>query len=165
MSYKDGEKYCQMCLETRGFTVIDRTQDPEFWIKDIDFTASKDGRSFNIEAKWDYKLPYYGTMFLELMTNVEQNKLGWARYTAADYIWYGDAKNLIFYIFRTEDMRKYLEDHKTEYYLRTAKDFDYYGNIRKTSLGAIVPIGSFKKAVRVQEMDIRSILQPPLLSL
>lgn len=83
-------------------------------------------------------------MFLELLTNIQENKQGWANYTEADFIFYGDAKNKLFYIFSVEDMRQYLKTHTGEY--RTLIANDYYQNtsiIRKQSLGAIVPIASF----------------------
>ena len=89
-------------------------------------------------------------MFLELLTNIQENKQGWANYTEANYIFYGDAKNKIFYVFRADDMRKYLREYKDDYSLKIAKDYNSYdGSIKKESLGAIVPIGLFRQKVRV----------------
>ena len=94
--------------------------------------------------KWDSRISTSGAMFLELITNIQENKQGWANYTEADYIFYGDARNKIFYIFSVADMRQYLKTHTGEY--RTLVANDYYQNtsiIRKQSLGAIVPLVSF----------------------
>lgn len=83
-------------------------------------------------------------MFLELLTNIQENKQGWANYTEADFIFYGDSRNRLFYIFSVEDMRQYLKTQTGKYRTLVANDYNYYtGQIRKQSLGAIVPIASF----------------------
>ena len=46
--------------------------------------------------------------FFELMTDIERNRPGWANYTQADYIFYGDSKGRKFYVFQAEAMREYL---------------------------------------------------------
>jgi len=47
-------------------------------------------------------------------------------------------------------MRAYLQTHKAEYETREAKDYNRQtGEVKKISIGAIVPIGLFKRAVRV----------------
>lgn len=132
-------------MKANNFTVIDRRNNKEYWGKDIDITAEKQGFSANIEIKWDTKINKSGAMFLELLTNIQENKLGWANFTEADYIFYGDAQRKVFYIFRVEDMREYLREYKSEYETRVANDYNYHnGLIRKQSLGAIVPIGLFR---------------------
>ena len=153
--FQRGEDLARKCLEANGFDVIDRTHSPAYWEKDIDFTAIKDGRQFNIEVKWDSKIHNSGAMFLELITDTQNNQRGWANYTEADYIFYGDAKRQIFYIFAAADMRAYLQTHKAEYETREAKDYNRHtGEVKKISMGAIVPIGLFKRAVRVQELSV-----------
>ncbi len=155
LKYQVGEMFARKCLQANGYQVIDRTQQQEYWKKDIDLTASKDGYISQLEIKWDTKIHKSGAMFIELLTNIQENKQGWMNYTQADYIWYGDAERKVFYIFRAEDMRRYLREHKGEYETRIANDYNYLdGSIRKQSLGAIVPIGHFRQFVRVQELDI-----------
>ena len=44
-------------------------------------------------------------MFLELLTDIQGNRPGWANYTEADFIFYGDAERQIFYIFPVGAMR------------------------------------------------------------
>lgn len=95
--------------------MIDRRESPEYWKKDIDFSVSKDGKSFDIEVKWDNKINDSGAMFLELITNIQEGRIGWANYTEADFIFYGDAMRQVFYVFRVEDMREYIKTHIGEY--------------------------------------------------
>ena len=161
MSYfREGETLAKQCLEKNGFTVIDRSDQPEYWAKDIDITAEKKGFSAEIEVKWDNWISKTGTMFLELLTNIQENKQGWANYTEADFIFYGDAKNKLFYVFGADDMRKYLREHKEDYQLKIANDYNSFdGSIRKQSLGAIVPIGLFRQKVKVQEIRIQERLK------
>lgn len=42
-------------------------------------------------------------------------------------------------------MREYLELYKNEYEERSAKDYKWNGEVKKISLGAVVPIGLYKK--------------------
>ena len=105
VNYQYGEELARKCLEANGFYVIDRRNQPIYWRKDIDLTAIKGNYSADIEVKWDQKISTSGAMFFELLTNIQENQLGWANYTQCDYVFYGDAQKLVFYIFRAEDMR------------------------------------------------------------
>jgi len=89
------------------------------------------------------------SFFFELMTDVRLNKVGWATYTQSDYIFYGDSQSKRFYVFKTSEMREYLQAHDAEYETRIATDYNRDGTIRKQSLGAIVPIELFCKSVSV----------------
>ncbi len=122
----------KLCLEANNFIVIDRREQPQYWVKDIDFTVSKNGFTADIEIKWDAKINDSGAMFFELLTNIQENQLGWANYTQADYIWYGDAKSQIFYIFKVDDMRQFLKEFKGEYETKVANDYNSRdGSIKK----------------------------------
>ncbi len=153
--YKYGEELAIKYLKDKGYTVIDRREDSDYWKKDIDITAIKEQQSFNIEIKWDNKISKSRALFIELITDIQQNKQGWINYTEADYIFYGDSINHIFYVFSTGDMRKYLKEHKEDYQTRIATD--YYKDtaiIRKQSLGAVVPLESLRHAIRIQQISL-----------
>ena len=152
--YKSGEELAIKCLLARGFQITDQRNNPEYWIRDIDITATKDGVSSNIEIKWDSRIGISNAYFFELYTDIDKNKLGWANYTQADYIFYGDSRSKCFYVFKSADMRRYLEEHKGEYETRMASDYRRDGTVRKRALGAIVPIGKFEQSVSVQKIDI-----------
>lgn len=154
--FQRGEALAMKCLTANGFEIIDRRNDPEYWKRDIDFTTIKDGIEKQIEVKWDSKINRSGALFFELLTDIQWNRPGWAAYTEADYIFYGDAVQQLFYVFSVGDMRNYLKQHPGEYETRIANDYDRRsGEVRKQSLGAIVPLGRFKQAVPVQVIDIR----------
>ena len=155
-NYKTGEYYAKQCLAYNDFQVIDRTEDNNYWIRDIDFTAIKDNRTFEIEVKYDTRISKSNNLYLELIPDIQKNKLGWAQYTEADIIFYGDANNLIFYVFAVDDMRRFLNEHKEKYETRIATDYNYHdGSIYKQSVGAVVPLPIFKQYVNVQIIDIR----------
>ena len=83
----------------------------------------------NIEIKWDSRIGISNAYFFELYTDIDKDKLGWANYTEADYIFYGDSKSKYFYVFKSVDMRKYLEEHKGEYETRIASDYKRDGTV------------------------------------
>lgn len=154
-NYKTGEQLARRCLEANGYQVIDRRESREYWLKDVDFSVSKNGKSFDIEVKWDNKISDSGAMFIELITNIQEGRIGWANYTEADVIFYGDAMRQVFYVFGVDDMREYIKTHIGEYRTQTANDYNKNtGQIVKQSLGAIVPIEDFKHYYEVQEIDI-----------
>ena len=84
-----------------------------------------------IEIKWDSRIGISNAYFFELYTDIDKDKLGWANYTEADYIFYGDSKSKYFYVFKSADMRKYLEEHKGEYETRIASDYKRDGTVRE----------------------------------
>ena len=156
IEYEKGEALAMQCLIANGFQIIDRRDSPDYWKKDIDFTAVKDGRRQEIEVKWDSRINRSGALFFELLTDIQANKSGWANYTNADYIFYGDAGRMVFYVFPVASMRDYLREHRGEYETRIATDYDRRtGRVRKQSLGAIVPLTIFRQCVDVQEIDIK----------
>ena len=101
--------------------------------------------------KWDSIISNNGNFFIELVTDVEKDKPGWFNYTEADFIFYGDSKNKLFYVFRTDDMRKYLDS--IDYQTRTSKENRYDGS-EKISKGAIIPIEDYRKEYQIQVIDI-----------
>ena len=160
IDYEKGEALAMQCLTANGFQIIDRRDSPDYWKTDIDFTAVKDGKSQEIEVKWDSRISKSGAMFFELLTNIQANEPGWATYTEADYIFYGDAVKRLFYVFPVPAMRGYLKNHLGEYETRIATDFDRRtGAIKKQSLGAIVPLVKFQQSVLVDVIDIEQRLK------
>lgn len=154
-NFKAGEEYAIKCLQHSGYNVIDRRQQPEYWAMDIDFTAIKDGRTIEIEVKWDSRIHKSGALFFELLADIQKGALGWSMYSCADYIFYGSAAQKVFYVFEAAEMRRYLERHKGEYETRKATDYDIRtGAIKKQSLGAIIPLAAFCKEVPVQVIEI-----------
>lgn len=91
-----------------------------------------------------------GCMFMELITDLLENKIGWLQYTQADYIFYGDAINKKVYVFNPVDMRNYLKRYPHEYYIKSSRD----NRANKYSIGAIVNPANYKKHFTILEIEL-----------
>ena len=143
-----GELRAYNYLQDNGWTVQDVTNNPEFWDKDIDFVVSSGSQSLTIEVKWDSRIHATGNMFIETVTDLDKSKCGWFSYCQADYIYYGDSYNQLFYVFKTDDLRKFVSSHMMEE--RKAPDYNYRGILKKVSQGMLVPIKQFSQSYDVQ---------------
>lgn len=143
-----GEVKAYEYLIRNGYSVQDTTENELYYSKDIDLIAIKDNKSISIEVKWDSRIHQTGNMFIETSSNVEQKKMGWYLFCQADYLFYGDSVNEIFYILKMDDLRDYLENNFTEQ--RNAADYKCNGSLRKLSRGELVPIADFSKKYNVQ---------------
>lgn len=95
-----GEVEAQNYLLKNGWKVKNLTACKDFFSKDIDFLIERDQERFYIEVKWDTRIKHTGNMFIEVSADIENNKDGWYNYCEADFIFYGDALNKLFYVFR-----------------------------------------------------------------
>lgn len=97
---KQGERLFQQIMENRKYKVVDVSQNPEYWDKDIDFilTSSTSGDTKTFEVKWDSKIHNTNNLFLELTNTHSKGGLGWFAFCQADFLAYGDAVNHKFYI-------------------------------------------------------------------
>lgn len=87
-------------------------------------------------------------MFIETITDLDRSKGGWFSFCQADYIYYGDSKNELFYVFKTEDLRSFVSSRMMEE--RKAADYNYRGILKKVSQGMLVPIKEFSQSYDVQ---------------
>ena len=92
-------------------------------------------------------------MFIETITDLDKSKDGWFKFCQAEYIFYGDSKNELFYIFRTDDLRQFVSDNLMPE--RKAADYRYNGKVKKVSQGMIVPISMFKERYNVQTIRLK----------
>ena len=143
-----GEENAYKYLVQQGYEVEDVSKNPEYWDQDIDLIATKDDEQMCVEVKWDSRIHQTGNMFIEISSNLEEGKDGWFLFCRADYLFYGDSINRIFYIIKMDDLREYLQQNQTEQ--RNAPDYRYNGTIRKRSRGEIVPIDDFTQKYKVQ---------------
>lgn len=96
-----------------GWIVQDTSNDPKYWKQDVDFIITdKEGIDRKIEIKWDYRIHQTNNFFIETVSSVRINSDGWIKKTKAEMIFYGDAKNRIFYCFNPIDMLEYCDKHK-----------------------------------------------------
>ncbi len=96
-------------------------------------------------------------MFIETITDLDKSKAGWFQFCQAEYIFYGDSKNELFYIFKTDDLRQFVSDNLMQE--RKAADYRYNGEVKKVSQGMIVPIEQFRKNYNVQVIKLKEACQ------
>ena len=105
---KQGEQLFQQIMESRGYTVEDVSNNPQYWYKDIDFivTSSTSGETKTFEVKWDTKINTTGNLFLEYESLYSKGGKGWFEFCEADFLAYGDAVTKVFYIIDMEQLRQ-----------------------------------------------------------
>lgn len=152
---KIGEIKAYNYLISQGYTVRDVTDNSDYWYQDIDFIAQKNEICKTLEVKWDYRISETHNMFIEQITNIDkgyESGKGWYRYCKSDEIWYGDAINNIFYVFRFDDLKHYIDTNNC--FKRKSADYNNCGEVIKVSQGYIVPINDFKNKYQVQEIKL-----------
>lgn len=147
-----GEQKAFDYLTSKYWLVVDLTDDERYYDKDIDLLALRNGKRCTIEVKWDSKIATTGNMFIETITDLDRNRDGWYQFVSADYIFYGDSINDLFYVFATEDLKKFVSDNL--FVSRKAVDTNQYGKITKVSQGLLVPIDDFRKQYHVQVINL-----------
>lgn len=97
-------------LVSQGWKVKDLTQCEAFFSKDIDFLIIRGQEQHYIEVKWDNWIHQTGNMFIETTTDLDFNKDGWFKFCRAEFIFYGDARNELFYVYRLDDLKAYIQE-------------------------------------------------------
>lgn len=136
---KAGEYELKLFLREKGIKVKDVSEESSYQAKDIDLLCWPPSTPpYSVEVKWDSRIADTQNLFWEIES---YNKDGWGRYCEADYLFYGDAQNSIFYIFRVDLLRKYIEQNKDNFRRQRAFDFSKKdGTLRGESVGLIVPL-------------------------
>lgn len=150
-----GEREAYDYLVSQGWEVKDLTECDAFFGKDIDFLISKGRERHYIEVKWDYKIKQTGNMFIETITDIDANKDGWYEFCQAEFIFYGDARQQIFYVFQLEDLKEYIRKDFSYLESRKAADYNCRGQVKKISQGLIVPIEDFRKQYPVSVIQLK----------
>ena len=105
---KCGERLFKSIMESRDYKVIDVSDNPEYWEKDIDFiiTSSTSGLTKTFEVKWDSKINSTGNLYLETDNINSKGGKGWYQFCQADYLAYADAATRTFYIIPLLELKK-----------------------------------------------------------
>lgn len=151
---KVGEAAAKTYLSGQGWEVKDLTACSSFYPKDIDFLISRGRERYYIEVKWDTRIHQTGNMFIETTTNLDTNKEGWFEFCQAEFIFYGDARQQLFYVFRLEDLKDYIRKDFSHLESRKAADYNWRGQVKKISQGLIVPIEDFRKQYPVEVITL-----------
>lgn len=97
---KYGERLFKQIMENRNYSVIDVSDNPDYWYKDIDFiiTSPTSGLTKTFEVKWDSRINRTGNLYIELSNIHSKEGKGWFQFCQADFLVYGDAVAQVFYI-------------------------------------------------------------------
>lgn len=155
-NYKKGEEYAIAILKKAGIEVEDVSSNPIYWKQDVDIIGRKDTQENKYEVKWDQFVSRYGNIFLETFANLEKGENGWFVYSQADYLFYGDSVKEIFYVYRLEDLRQYLDTREPLYIKKHTKQCHKDKN--KTSEGICVPVNELANLC-IATIDINEALK------
>lgn len=148
-----GEIKCYNYLTASGYNVVDTTDNPDYWYQDIDFIAEQGGEQTTIEVKWDSCIARTGNMFIELISDIDNAKDGWYKFCKADYIFYGDSKNNLFYVFKLTDLKAFISEN-TDLPTKKSADRALNGEIKKVGIGLLVPIRRLQKKYPVRVIKL-----------
>ena len=139
---KQGERIFQEIMEGRGYEVVDVSNNPDYWNKDVDFiiTSPTTGLTKTFEVKFDSRINRTGNLYLEL-TNIHSkqwNYDGWWPHCQADSLVYGDAVSSIFYVIPLLELRERIEKLNCR-----------CANCGYDSTGLLVPLGAIADITQV----------------
>ena len=105
---KQGEELFKQIMQNRNYKVVDVTDNPDYWVKDIDFivTSPTTGLTKTFEVKYDQKINKTNNLYLELVNVHSYGGSGWFEFCKADYLAYGDATTNTFYIIPLLELRE-----------------------------------------------------------
>lgn len=119
---KSGEHEAKQLLRENGYRVKDVSNDSRYFKKDIDLLVSDEEDTYSIEVKWDNVIAKSGNLFIEFYCSHSADLKGWFSFCQADYLMYGDAVNGIFYIYRVNELKEFIENNKEAFQVRAVKE-------------------------------------------
>ena len=149
---KVGEGLVCQYLQNKGWEVEDTTENPAYFKKDIDFLVKKDNLNMAIEVKTEAKMNQTGNMYIEDKLVYEDGREadGWWHYCEADYMWHVNPATQTAFVYRADEMKKYITWH----YCRYARCNDGF----KEVYGYLVPVEKYKQTDNWwQVVDLREI--------
>lgn len=132
-----GEFELKRQLRRQGNIVEDVSENPIYQVKDIDFIVN---HGITVEVKWDKVISSTENLFIEICSDTDKNKPGWFNFCQADWLYYGDAVNKKYYVFRFKELKQHIEENIDSYKIGTAADYDRYEQVKKWSRGYLVPL-------------------------
>jgi hypothetical protein len=104
-----GEWLFESVMKNGGYTVVDVSDNEEYYPKDIDFliTSPTSGNTKSFEVKWDSRIHSTKNLYLETenVNSRQWNGEGWWLHCEADYLAYGDTFENNFYMISIPDLR------------------------------------------------------------
>lgn len=142
-----------------GEAALDRCFSKKFDIEDVDLTQQKLGwdRVFvhkergtraSVEYKTDTQSHKTGNAFIEIWSNKESGKRGWAYTTTAQWLYYYVLGTQEVLIIDVAKFKLYLENWQIQFKVKTARNPNY------TSEGMLVPL-EVLKSVAYEVLDVK----------
>ena len=124
ISTKQGEWEYQYTLKHYNYEVINVSNEPDYWDKDID-CISVNPITKNVathEIKWDKRIAETGNLYIEIKNPRSRNGQGWFYFCEADLLAYGDAYNKVFYVIDMKQLKEYIEKNKDNLHIVSTFD-------------------------------------------
>ena len=103
-----GETLVANAFTQMGYEVMSVSKNPMWFKKDVDLMIwDNDGTQYKFEVKADWSMHRTGNVILELTSKV--GTPGWFETTESDHLVFCDMENRIGYVFRTEELRDYVQ--------------------------------------------------------
>ena len=117
--------------------IIDVTKDEWFQQFDIDFIwQDTEYNIFKIEVKTDTLADKTGNMVYEIWSDKRTHSKGCFEKTEADYIFYYLINTKVLYIFNTQELRTWVNEHENELWQTYMGDF---------AIGYVIPLNDLKE--------------------
>ena len=96
--------------------------------------------------KWDNRIAESDNLYIEMINPRSKEGRGWYYFCKADYLFYGDSINQLFYIFKVKDLFSFIKLNKDK--LRWGATID-------GSRGLLVPLKDVKGLYSIINLDIK----------
>lgn len=107
-----GEQMFMKLCDSEDFKYIDVSLDKKYQDIDTDFIVrNRNSVDKLCEVKWDYKVHNTNNFFVETISSINIMSKGWLYKTQAEFIFYGSSIDMVFHVFRTDEMKEYLEKY------------------------------------------------------
>lgn len=104
------DAFLTMIANMSGYSFLDVTKNPKYFQDDIDFIVTNKATEVEttIDVKTDTQIGKYGNICVETISNKneERCKNGWFNTSKADFWFFYDTENEIFYAIKADELRK-----------------------------------------------------------
>ena len=146
-----GESLLKQYMIKKGFQIIDRSNDPAYQAKDIDFEFSRDGKHWSsVEVKSDYRMAQTGNIVVEVAMYRKKGKSkGWLYYCEADYLCFIDMQSYNFYFFDWEGLQREVLNGRWKFTIFDNGTDNCDGEVCKIPLKDLAKLGLIKVVDRI----------------
>ena len=107
---KVGERILANIVANKGYKISDLSDDRVYQKKGVDFRIKNDSKDVLVDVKTDYLMYKTGNIFLEIQ---DGPRVGWAKKTAADLIFYIDYNSNTVYVLEWDSCADKIDELRT----------------------------------------------------